>query len=56
MAEEQVIISVDLQADGIEGKLDAIVAQVASLKSEQRELNALYKAGAVDEETYIKKS
>lgn len=56
MAEEQVIISVDLQAGGIEGKLDAIVAQVASLKNEQRELNALYKAGAVDEETYIKKS
>ena len=56
MAEEQVIISVDLQAGGIEGKLDAIVSQVASLKNEQRELNALYKAGAVDEETYIKKS
>lgn len=56
MAEEQVIISVDLQADGIEGKLDAIVGQIASLKNEQRELNALYKAGAVDEETYIKKS
>lgn len=56
MAEEQVIISVDLQADGIEGKLDAIVGQIASLKNEQRELNALYKAGAVDEELYIKKS
>lgn len=56
MAEEQVIIAVDLQADGIEGKLDAIVGQVASLKNEQRELNALYKAGAVDEELYIKKS
>lgn len=56
MAEEQVIISVDLQAGGIEEKLDAIVAQVASLKNEQRELNAMYKAGAVDEETYIKKS
>ena len=56
MAEEQVIIAVDLQADGIEGKLDAIVGQIASLKNEQRELNALYKAGAVDEETYIKKS
>lgn len=56
MAQEQVIISVDLQADGIEGKLDAIVGQIASLKNEQRELNALYKAGAVDEETYIKKS
>ena len=56
MAEEQVIISVDLQAGGIEGKLDAIVKQIASLKNEQRELNALYKAGAVDEETYIKKS
>lgn len=56
MAEEQIIISVDLQAGGIESKLDAIVSQVASLKTEQRELNALYKAGAVDEETYIKKS
>lgn len=56
MAEEQVIISVDLQAGGIEGKLDAIVSQIASLKNEQRELNALYKSGAVDEETYIKKS
>lgn len=56
MAEEQVIIAVDLQAEGIEGKLDAIVGQVASLKNEQRELNALYKAGAVDEELYIKKS
>jgi hypothetical protein len=56
MAEEQVIIAVDLQADGIEGKLDAIVGQIASLKNEQRELNALYKAGAVDEELYIKKS
>lgn len=56
MAEEQVIISVDLNAGDIEGKLDAIVSQVASLKNEQRELNALYKAGAVDEETYIKKS
>ena len=56
MVEEQVIISVDLQAGGIDGKLDAIVSQVASLKNEQRELNALYKAGAVDEETYIKKS
>lgn len=56
MAEEQIIISVDLQAGGIEGKLDAIVGQVASLKNEQRELNALYRAGAVDEETYIKKS
>ena len=56
MAEEQVIISVDLQAGGIEEKLDAIVAQVASLKNEQRELNASYKAGSVDEETYIKKS
>lgn len=56
MAEEQVIIAVDLQAEGIEGKLDAIVGQIASLKNEQRELNALYKAGAVDEELYIKKS
>jgi hypothetical protein len=56
MAEEQVIISVDLQEDGIEGKLDAIVGQIASLKNEQRELNALYKAGAVDEELYIRKS
>lgn len=56
MAEEQVIISVDLNAGDIEGKLDAIVSQVASLKNEQRELNALYKEGAVDEETYIKKS
>lgn len=56
MAEEQVIIAVDLQADGIEGKLDAIVGQIASLKNEQRELNALYKAGAVDEESYIRKS
>jgi chromosome segregation ATPase len=56
MAEEQVIISVDLNSGDIEGKLDAIVSQVASLKNEQRELNALYKAGAVDEETYIKKS
>lgn len=56
MAEEQVIISVDLQAGGIEGKLDAIVSQIASLKNEQRELNALYKSGAVDEELYIKKS
>lgn len=56
MAEEQVIIAVDLQAEGIEGKLDAIVGQIASLKNEQRELNALYKAGAIDEELYIKKS
>lgn len=56
MAEEQVIIAVDLQAEGIEGKLDAIVGQIASLKNEQRELNALYKAGTIDEELYIKKS
>lgn len=56
MAEEQVIISVDLDAGNIEGRLNDIVKQVADLKTQQRELNQLHKEGAIDEEMYIRRS
>ena len=56
MAEEQVIISVDLDAGNIEGRLNDIVKQVADLKMQQRELNQLHKEGAIDEEMYIRRS
>jgi myosin heavy subunit len=56
MAEEQVIISVDLEAGNIEGRLNDIVKQVADLKTQQKELNQLHKEGAIDEEMYIRKS
>ena len=54
--EEQVIISVDLDAGNIEGRLNDIVKQVADLKTQQRELNQLHKEGAIDEEMYIRRS
>jgi hypothetical protein len=56
MAEEQVIISVDLDAGNIEGRLNDIVKQVADLKTQQKELNQLHKEGAIDEEMYIRRS
>lgn len=56
MAEEQVIISVDLDAGNIEGRLNDIVKRVADLKAEQKELNQLYKEKAIDDELYIRRS
>lgn len=54
--EEQVIISVDLDAGNIKGRLNDIVKQVADLKAQQKDLNQLHKEGAVDEELYIRRS
>lgn len=56
MAEEQVIISVDLDAGNIEGRLNEIVKRVADLKAEQKQLNQLYKEKAIDDELYIRRS
>ena len=56
MADEQIIISVNLDEGQTAQRLDAISKQMADLKIKQRELNDQYKAGAVNEEFYIKKS
>lgn len=45
MAEEQVIISVDLQADGIEKRLSEISNEMARVKYEQQQLNEQTKKG-----------
>lgn len=56
MADEQIIISVNLDEGQTAQRLDAISKQMADLKIKQRELNDQYKAGAVNEEFYLKKS
>jgi DNA repair exonuclease SbcCD ATPase subunit len=45
MAEEQVIIAVDLQADGIEKRLSEISNEMARVKYEQQQLNEQTKKG-----------
>lgn len=45
MAEEQVIISVDLQADGIDKRLSEISNEMARVKYEQQQLNEQTKKG-----------
>lgn len=56
MADEQIIISVNLDEGQTAQRLDSISKQMADLKIKQRELNDQYKAGAVNEEFYLKKS
>lgn len=56
MADEQIIISVNLDEGQTAQRLDAISKQMADLKIKQRELNDQYKAGAINEEFYLKKS
>lgn len=60
MTEEQVIISVDLQAGGIEDKLDAITESMVELKQKQAELreeqkqyDLQLKSGKITQEEYI---
>lgn len=60
MAEEQVIISVDLKAGGIEEKLDAITESMVELKQRQSELreeqkqyDLQLKSGKITQEEYI---
>lgn len=54
MADEQIIIEVQLDAQGIEKQLDSVARRVADLKLRQQELNDQYKVGAVNSDYYVK--
>lgn len=52
MAQEQVIISVDLDAGNLEQQLQRVTADLVALKEQQRELTKEFKAGEISAEEY----
>ena len=56
MAEEQVIISVDLDAGKAQKGLDLVTSKIADLKIRQQELKDQYKALAISEDYYLQES
>lgn len=56
MAEEQVIISVDLDAGQLEQQLEKVTADLVALKDQQRALTQEFKAGEITAQEYSIKS
>lgn len=52
MAEEQVIISVDLQAGQLEQQLEKVTADLVALKDQQKALTEEFKAGEISAQEY----
>lgn len=52
MAEEQVIISVDLEAGQLEQQLEKVTADLVSLKEQQKALTQEFKAGEISAQEY----